>query len=112
MNDETFAGDGVESPWRDDSMVPWQRGKAIAAAVPPAVVRDHAFEFGGHGDDVYILCTVYVFAFSSLLASIDASRGFSLARPNIIISEKNTCIVISQINTTIILCFQDMSHWY
>ena len=106
MNDETFAGVGVESPWRDDSMVPWQRGKAIAAAVPPAVVRDHAFEFGGHGDDVY------VFAFSSLLVSIDASRGFSLARPNIIISEKNTCIVISQINTTTILCFQDISPWY
>ena len=49
MNVETFAGDGVESPWRDDSMAPWLRGKAIAAAVPPAVVRNHAIEFGGHG---------------------------------------------------------------
>ena len=55
VNDETFASDDVESPTWDDSMAPWQGGKAIAAAVRSAVVGNHAIEFGGHGDNVFAL---------------------------------------------------------
>jgi len=72
VNANAPAFDGANSQPRIGSRAQWERGMAIAAAVPPVVAEDHGRECGGHDGVVFllVLCFMYDIVLAKKMCAI------------------------------------------